>query len=166
MVTSVSASLSFHASRSAMVISTISLALNKRSTHMAQVDHRFVVTCLICVGNLQIFTTNLERAVCACEPSEWEFGGLTNPHTSVQSLGIPPRPHNGGAGRHKEPGVIERFFKGTVILLVGARFASPTCAIEVTRDKINVFLYYCSITQSAHFCTSWPPRCGSATTSL
>ena len=86
--------------------------------------------------------------------SELEFGGSTNPHTSVHPHGIPPALHSGVLPlTHREPGVCERFFKGTVILLLGARFASPTCAVEVTRDKTSVLLQQLASRISMEMCT-------------
>ena len=53
-------------------------------------------------------------------------------------LGIPPRQHNGVG-----PGCTWSlaFVNASSGVLLGARFASPTCAVEVPRDKISVFLY-------------------------
>ena len=60
VVTSASASPSFVASRSGMIMSTFVFALIERSTHMTQVDPRFVVTCLIFWEEPQLFAINLE----------------------------------------------------------------------------------------------------------
>ena len=68
MVTSVSASPACHSTLSRMIIPVVSVALNKRSAHMAQVDPRCVVTCVVFWGEPQIFTIDFEGADPAHEP--------------------------------------------------------------------------------------------------
>ena len=73
----------FFPSWSRMIQPTFTFALWNCCTHMAQVDPRFVLTCLV-----------LSNASCLrMSHSAWEIGGLTNPHTSVHSLEISPGSH-------------------------------------------------------------------------
>ena len=63
---------------------------------------------------------------------------FTGTHTLSDDLRQVPQKT---AGR---PGIFERFFKGTVTLAARGRSASPTCAFEVPRDRLNVSLWQCS----------------------
>ena len=62
-----SASPSSDATLSGMIIPTVTVALYKWSAHMAQVNQRFVMTCLIFWGEPQIFSIDFEGAVHANE---------------------------------------------------------------------------------------------------
>ena len=46
--------------------------------------------------------------------------------------------------RIRAPSVFERFLQGTVKLLLGSRFTTPTCTVEITCHHFDVFLYYSS----------------------
>ena len=107
----------FDATLSGMIIPTVSVALHKRSTRIPQVNPRFLVACVTFLGELQIFTIDFESTVLTYEQFR---------------MGVWRAPQWCGATRHRECAV------------VGTRFASPTCDVEVPRDKIDVFLYYCS----------------------
>ena len=61
------ASRSFDACRTGLIISTSTFTLHKWCTHMAQVNPRFVVTCVAHWKELQLLAINLKRAVFACK---------------------------------------------------------------------------------------------------
>ena len=107
---------------------------------MVQVNARFVVTCLVFWQESQLLAISLQRAVLADEPSSVGVWRLDeSAHTGPSKGNTSRAPTTVRARRPGEPGDFERCFKKTVVLPLGSRFFDPTCAVEVARDKIDVF---------------------------
>ena len=175
MVTSVSASPSFDASSSEMIITTFSVALRKRSTHMPQVDPRFVVTCFIFWWASQVFTMVIEHTMLAKDPfwmGVWRHDkpAHVGPFT-WNTTRTPQRLGREAKGAWPFWALLQGYCH------IAAR--GPLCVANLRRwsqprqDQCHVVLlqYGLPITHSAHILrflatALWQCKCGSATTWL
>ena len=99
-------------------VTWVASTYNQWCAGVAGVHPRFVVGWFGLSTRVPTSLRSISHAPCfRMSHSDCDVGGLTKPHTSVHSLGIPPRLHNGevpgGTGSFS---FLKRFFEGSINL--------------------------------------------------